>query len=311
MAAGAGSSKIAVYAALVGNFLIACTKFVAAALTGSSAIFAEAIHSVVDTGNQGLLLLGLRRARRPADEDFPFGHGKEIYFWAFVVAILIFAAGSGVSLYEGIRHLQHPEPIRNVTVNYVVLGVAFVFEAAATSFAFRAFREQKRGRGWIAAVRRSKDPTLFTVLFEDSAALAGLVVAFLGILLSQITGDPFYDGAASVVIGLILAGVAIWLAWECKSLLIGEAARGDVVTGIRSLASAEPGIERINKLLTMHMGPSAVLVNLSVDFADARSADEVEEIVVALEENILETHPDVKWVFVEARSWSRRRGRRS
>ncbi|MFW6192756.1 MAG: cation diffusion facilitator family transporter [Gemmatimonadota bacterium] len=300
----AGGSRRAVIAALIGNGLIAITKFVAAVMTGSSAILAEAVHSVVDTGNQGLLLFGMRRAKLPPDADFPYGHGKEVYFWAFVVAILLFSVGAGVSLYEGVHHLQHPEPVRNVYVNYVVLALAFVFEAVATSVAFREFRRRKGSTGYLRAVRRSKDPTLFTVLFEDSAALLGLVTAFVGIFLSSVTGNPVWDGLASVVIAIILAGVAAWLAYECKGLLIGESARSEIVEGIRSLASAEEGIEAVQRLMTLHMGPGRILVNLSVDFDDARSSAELEAAVGRLERRMKEAFPDVRWVFVEARGWS-------
>lgn len=303
----AASSKKVIIAALIGNTLIAITKFVAAALTGSSAMLSEGIHSLVDTGNQVLLLYGLRRARRPANEMFPFGYGKEVYFWSFVVAILIFAVGSGVSLYEGIHALQHPEPVRNAVVNYVVLALAFVFEAVATSFAFREFRRRKGRTGWVPAVRRSKDPTLFTVLFEDSAALLGLVAAFLGIFLSQATGNPVWDGAASVVIGIILAGVATWLAYECKGLLIGESARNEIVEGIRSLVLGEEGISAVHRLMTLHMGPGRILVNLSVDFDDERSAGELEAAMSRLERHVKDAFPDVRWVFVEARSWAEHR----
>lgn len=303
----AGGSRKAVIAALVGNGLIAITKFVAAVMTGSSAILAEAFHSVVDTGNQGLLLFGMRRARLPPDADFPYGHGKEVYFWAFVVAILIFAVGSGVSLYEGIHHLQHPEPVRNVYINYIVLALAFVFEAVATSVAFREFRRRKGDTGYLRAVRRSKDPTLFTVLFEDSAALLGLVTAFVGIFLSSTTGNPVWDGLASVVIGIILASVAAWLAYECKGLLIGESARSEIVEEIRSLATAEDGIAAVQRLMTLHMGPGRILVNLSVDFEDARSAGELEAAVSRIERRVKDAFPDVRWVFVEARGWSEHR----
>lgn len=303
-----GSSRKAVYAALIGNFLVAVTKFVAAGLTGSSAILSEAVHSVVDTGNQGLLLLGMHRARRPADEAFPFGHGKEVYFWTFVVAILIFAVGSGVSLYEGVHHLQDPEPLRHPYVNYVVLGLAFVFEGVATSFAYRQFRRRKGSLGWVRAVRTAKDPTLFAVLFEDGAAMLGLVTAFAGVLLTQLTGSSVWDGAASLVIALILACVAAWLAYECKGLLIGESARGELVDGVRELVGRQPAVKRVRRLLTMHMGPERVLVNLTVDFEDDRSAADLEGTVSRLEREVKEAFPRVRWLFVEAKSWSEHRG---
>ena len=221
----AHASKIVIYAALAGNLLIAVTKFVASLYTGSSAMLSEAIHSLVDSGNQGLLLYGIKKSQRPADDRHPFGYGMELYFWAFVVAILIFAVGAGVSIYEGVLKILEPHPIQNPMINYIVLGAAMVFEGAAWTLALKEFRATKGSKGWIATVRDSKDPTLFTVLFEDSAAMAGLIVALIGIWLSQALEMPWLDGAASVLIGCILAGTAALLAYECKGLLIGERRR--------------------------------------------------------------------------------------
>ena len=298
----AGGSKKAIYAALVGNSLIAVTKFGAAAYTGSSAMLSEAIHSLVDSGNQVLLLYGLKRSSRPADERHPFGYGMEMYFWAFVVAIIIFAIGAGVSIYEGVQKLIHPHPVTNVFVNYIVLGAAIVFEAAACTVAFKEFNRARGDMPFFEAVRKSKDPALFTVLFEDSAAMLGLLVALAGIGLGQALDMPILDGAASVVIGVILALTAMLLAYECKSLLIGEAADPDVVSGIGKLASETPGIGRINELRTMHLGPQDILLNISLDFADHMSSAQVEEAISALELRIKEAHPDVKRVFIEAQS---------
>ena len=294
------SSRKVIYAALIGNSLIAVTKFFAAMMTGSSAMLSEGIHSVVDTGNQVLLLCGLKRSERPADKNFPFGHGKEVYFWSFVVAILIFAVGAGISIYEGIHHILDPTPIKSPGTNYIVIALAMVFEGIAWSFAFRAFSRSKGRRGYIEAVRRGKDPSIFVVLFEDSAAMLGLAVAFIGIWLSQLTGNPIFDGLASIIIGLILGGTAIWLAYETKSLLIGESADEEVVQGVRELAKSFKEIEYVNEVLTMHMGPSFILVNLSVDFNDAISAKEVAETIALLDKTIKEKFPRVKRVFVEA-----------
>lgn len=295
-----GSSKKVIFAALAGNTLISITKFIAASITGSSAMLSEGIHSLVDTGNQGLLLYGMKRASKPADEEFPFGHGKEIYFWSFVVAILIFAVGAGVSIYEGILHIRHPEPIQSPMVNYIVLGLAMLFEGAAWFFALTEFTKAKGKWGYIEAVQRGKDPTMFVVLFEDSAAMLGLVVAFLGVWLSQTSGILYFDGIASVIIGLILGGTAIWLAWETKSLLIGESANKQVVAGIRSLLQGRDGIERINELLTMHMGPDFILANLSIDFQDDISAGDLEALIAQLDRDIKEAFPRVKRVFIKA-----------
>ena len=296
----AGSSKKVIYAALAGNTLVAVTKFIAAALTGSSAMLSEGIHSVVDTGNQLLLLLGLHRARKPADERFPFGHGKEVYFWSFVVALLIFAVGAGVSIYEGIHHLLHPEPISTPYINYLVLGLAILFEGAALFFALTEFSRAKGKWGYLEAVSKGKDPTTFVVLFEDSAAILGLLVAFFGILLSQLTGNLIYDGLASIIIGLILGGTAIWLAYETKGLLIGESANVRVVANIRRIVEAYPLVDQVNEVLTMHMGPQFILVNLSVNFHDRATTDELEKTIGKLDLQIKQACPNVKKVFIEA-----------
>jgi cation diffusion facilitator family transporter len=296
----ASGSKLVIIAALVGNTLISITKFAAASITGSSAMMSEGIHSLVDTGNQGLLLYGMKRAAKPPDEDFPFGHGKEIYFWSFIVAILIFALGGGISIYEGIQHIQHPEPISSPMVNYIVLGLALVFEGAAWFFAFREFNRTRGNWGYIEAIQHAKDPSVFVVLFEDSAAMLGLMVAFVGILLSQATGILVFDGLASVIIGLILLGTSIWLAYETKGLLIGERANRSVIRGIRDSLRGRANIKHVNEVLTMHMGPDFILVNISVDFADAISAKEVEADIAAIDRAIKQKFPEVKRIFIEA-----------
>lgn len=294
-----GSKKV-IYAALVGNFLIAITKLGAAAFTGSSAMLSEAVHSIVDTGNQVLLLYGLRRAKRKADDTHPYGYGMELYFWTFVVAILIFGLGAGVSVYEGVHKVLKPQPITNPAVNYIVLAVAMIFEAAAWTVAFREFRRVKGRDGYIEAVRRSKDPAVFTVLFEDSAAMVGLVIAFAGILAGQLLNMPIMDGIAAICIGVVLAIVAALLAYEAKGLLIGEAARPSVVLGIRKIIEKESGILNLNEILTMHFGPQDVLLNLSIDFADALSSRDVEESISRMEHQIKRTYPEVTRVFIEA-----------
>lgn len=295
----ASSTKV-IYAALIGNFLIAIIKFISAAITGSSAMLSEGIHSVVDTGNQILLLYGLKRAKKPADKRFPFGYGKEIYFWSFVVAILIFAVGAGVSIYEGTHRILHPGEIENVFVNYIVLTLALIFEGAAWLFALKEFKLQKGKWGYIEAVKRGKDPSIFLVLFEDSAAIAGLLVAFIGVFLTQVTGLLIFDGIASVIIGFILAATALWLAYETKGLLIGESANDDVVTKINELAKAHHAIEHVNEILTMHMGPDYILVNLSVNFMDSAVADDIELAIDSLDKEIKAVFPKVKRIFVEA-----------
>jgi cation diffusion facilitator family transporter len=270
-----GSTKKVIFAALAGNTLIAITKFAAASVTNSSAMLSEGIHSLVDTGNQILLLHGLKRAEKPADEMFPFGHGKEIYFWSFVVAILIFAVGAGVSLYEGIHRILDPQPMTDVYINYIVLGLAIVFEGGAWFFAVKEFTKQKGKQGYITAVQRGKDPSMFVVLFEDSAALLGLLVALLAIFIGQLTGNIYLDGVASVVIGVILGGTAIWLAYETKGLLIGESANRSIVDGIRDTALRCEHVTHVNEISTMHMGPDFVLVNMSLDIQDTLVAGAV------------------------------------
>lgn len=299
----ASGSKKVIIAALIGNSGIAVTKFIAAGFTGSSAMLAEGIHSVVDTGNQVLLLYGLKRAALPPDENFPLGHGKEVYFWSFMVAVLIFGVGAGVSFYEGVKHLIHPHSVEKPLINYIVLTIAMIFEAGAWWFAWKEFNAARGDRGYFEAVRRGKDPTLFVVLFEDTAAMLGLMIAFVGVLLGQITGSPYFDGTASVLIGVVLAVVAVWLAWEAKGLLIGEAADRQTQLRIREIVVEQPGINRVNELITMHMGPENILVNISVDFADGLSCADVEQAVSACDRRIKETLPAVRRVFIEAESW--------
>jgi cation diffusion facilitator family transporter len=296
-----GRKKV-VYAALAGNLAIAATKFAAAALTGSSAMLSEGVHSLVDTGNQVLLLHGLRRARLPADERFPFGHGKEIYFWSFVVALLVFAVGAGVSFYEGVHHLLHPEPIMRPMVNYVVLAIAALFEGGSWAFAYREFRDAKGERGWMDAIRRGKDPTHFAVLFEDTAALAGIAAAFVGVLGQHLTGSALFDGGASIVIGAILAATAFLLARETKGLLIGESANREVVAKIRRVASSHREIPRVHEVLTMHMGPQFILANVSVEIACGVPRAQAHELLDRLDREIKAADPRIKRVFIETQN---------
>ncbi len=300
----ASGSKKVIYAALAGNAMISITKFGAAAFTGSSAMLSEGIHSLVDTGNQILLLHGMKQAKKPADANFPFGHGKEIYFWSFIVAMLIFALGGGISIYEGIKHLQHPEPMSNPMVNYIVLGLAMLFEGAAWFFAFKEFRAVKGKWGYVEAIQRAKDPSIFVVLFEDSAAMLGLAVAFAGVALSQWTGILWFDGLASIIIGLILIGTALWLAYETKSLLIGESANSATVQGVRKILQANNSIEHVNEVLTMHMGPDFILATISVDFKNKKTADEIENEIATLDRLIKQQYPQIKRIFIEAEKWT-------
>jgi len=299
--AGHGSKKV-IYAALIGNSLIAVTKFAAATYTGSSAMLSEGIHSLVDTGNQGLLLLGIKRANKPADAKHPFGYGAELYFWAFIVAILIFAVGAGVSIYEGIQKVLHPHPITDPYIAYIVLVLAMIFEAFAWWIAFKEFQQIRGKRGFMETVRQSKDPTVFTVLFEDTAAMLGLIVAFVGLLGVQYLGLPWLDGAASITIGIILAGTAALLAYETKGLLIGEAASPELVGTIKSIVEATPTVHAMNELRTLHRGPRDVLLALSIDFEDELSVGNVEEAIYGLEIAIKSQFPEVTRLFIEVQS---------
>jgi cation diffusion facilitator family transporter len=295
------SSHKVVYAALAGNVAIAVSKFAAALFTGSSAMLSEAIHSTVDTGNELLLMFGMSRAARPADASHPFGHGLQLYFWVFMVAVLIFGFGAVFSFIEGWRKIADPEPIENPIVAYAVLGLAMLFESGSWFVAFREFRKQTDGRGWFRTVRRSKDPTVFAVLFEDTAALIGLVIALIGIMLDQLLEMPVMDGVASLGIALVLAATAIFLGYESQSLLTGEAAFPEVRQGIEAIARAAPGVTHINEVLTMHFGPEQVLAALSLDFDDAISAEQVEEAVAGIERSVKSEFPEVTRIFVEAK----------
>lgn len=296
-----GSPK-AVYAAIAGNLAIAVTKFVAAAFTGSSAMLTEGVHSLVDTGNGLLILLGVRRGRRPPDESHPFGHGKELYFWTLVVAILIFAGGGGVSIYEGIHHILNPEPVESAGWAYATIGLAMLFEGTSFGFAVHEFQREKGRAGYLEAIRESKDPTTFTVLFEDSAALIGLVAAAVGIFVSERTGDPRWDGAASVVIGLVLAVVAIALVRESKGLLIGEGVSEGTLRAIREIVSAEPAVDALTRTMTMYLGPREVLLAAEIRFNRPRQPGDVPAAVDRLDRAIRDRCPFIKHIFIEAQS---------
>ena len=288
-----------VNAALIGNLLVAVTKVAAALVTGSSAMRSEAVHSAVDTGNELLLLYGLRKAARPPDADHPFGHGREIYFWSFIVALLFFALGAVVSVYQGIHHLRAPVEINRPVVNYVVLGLALLFEGGSWRVAFEHFRATKGELGYFDAVRRSKDPTTFIVLAEDTGAVIGILIALAGTVAARVFARPELDGMASIGIGILLGLIALVLARETKGLLIGEPARSEITDAICRLASAEPGIQRSNGLFTVHIGPHQVVAALSVDFKDSLSALEVERIVASLEDRVREAHPEVVSLLIK------------
>ncbi len=297
-----GGSRVAVVAAVIGNLLVAISKFVAAYFTGSSAMISEGIHSLVDTGNGGLVLLGMRRGVRPADAGHPFGHGKELYFWTLIVAISIFGIGGGMSVYEGVLHVLHPVESGNPLINYLVLAVAFVIEGTSFFVAMREFTKARGTRPAFEFIRASKDPSLFTIVFEDSAAMLGLVVAFLGVLLGQLTGIPQFDGAASVVIGLILMGVAWLLARETKGLLIGEGVEPAVLERLRAVVAADEGVAGVGEIRTMYVGPNDLLVNLDVAFREGLDHAGVAEAIRRVESSLRATQPDISRVYIEAQS---------
>jgi cation diffusion facilitator family transporter len=295
-------TNVAVWAALAGNVLVAATKFVAAAVSGSAAMLSEAVHSLVDTVNELLLLYGIARSVRPADRVHPLGYGRELYFWSFVVALLIFALGAGVSLYEGVDRLLHPAPIEHPAVIFVVLAVSLAFEGASWLVGMRAFRTAKSSLGWWEAFRRSKDPPTFIVVFEDSAAILGIAAAGAGTAAALLTRDSRWDGVASVVISVILAGVAGLLARESKELLIGERADAALSDAIMRTASAIPGVCRANSIVTMQLAPNSVVATLSLDFFDNLRAPDIERAVVELEARVRSAHPEVKALFVKPQS---------
>lgn len=290
--------NIVIYAALAANLGIAVAKFVAAAISGSSSMLTEGVHSLVDTGNQGLLLYGQYRGKRPPDADHPFGYGRELYFWAFIVAILIFGLGAGVSVYEGWKHITEPEPLRDPLINYVVLAIAFALEGTSWWIAMREFDKSRGEHGWWQAIRDSKDPSGFIVLFEDSAALAGLIVAGAGVWASHHWDDPRIDGWASIVIGVLLAGVATLLARESKGLLIGERADLGMIAKIRAQLEAEPCITAVNHVRTIHTAPDKVFVAVSADFSDGLSMGEAESLIETLEHKLKAREPKLSSIYI-------------
>ncbi|MES2032660.1 MAG: cation diffusion facilitator family transporter [Pseudomonadota bacterium] len=289
-----------IYAALAGNLAIAVTKFVAFLFTGSSAMLTEAIHSTVDTGNQGLLLLGLARAKKPPSESHPFGYGMELYFWAFVVALLIFALGGAFSVYEGVRRILDPEPIQRAWINFLVIGLAMIFEGGSFFVAWKEFRVLRRGAPFFQSLLRSKDPSIFAVLLEDGAALAGLVIAGLGVTGSAVFGLHWADGAASIAIGVLLVLVAIFLANETRSLLTGESASARIVGEVKSVLASDPRVESVTEVLSMHLGPQEILLGVTLDFRDDLTAVDIENAGDEFAGRLRAVDPRITRVFVRS-----------
>ena len=303
----AGSSKIAIYGAIAANTAIAVSKFAAAFFTGSAAMLSEGIHSLVDTGNGVLLLFGIRLSQKPPDSTHPFGHGNEIFFWSFVVAILIFALGGGIALYEGVQHILQPRQLENVHWNYVVLVLAMIFEGSALRVALKQFEVSRKGRSFIRALKDSKDSTTIAVVVEDSAALVGLVIALLSVFLGQITGWAYFDGIGSVLIGVLLVSVAYFFAVECKALLIGEGLGTANIEKIQAILEEDPRVFSHRRPLSLYFGPDEVLVNLDVHFVDGLSSDQIEETVDRIEAHIKKAVPKVNRIYIEAETISRKK----
>ena len=304
-------SRLVVYAALVGNLCIAIAKFVAAGLSGSSAMLSEGVHSLVDTTNELLLLYGLHRADKKPDTVHPFGYGRELYFWSFIVALLVFAAGAGVSAYEGIQHIRNPEPATNHTVSYVVLGISFLFEAGSWWVALREFRTTKGAMGYFEAFRRSKDPSTFTVLLEDSAALLGLAFAAIGLAAAQWLDMPVLDGVASLCIAGVLALTAFLLARETKGLLVGEPAHPSVARRIMAVANTDADLRKANGVTTMQMGPDQVVAMLSAEFEDDRTTPQIEACITRIERAVKQEYPELVALFVKPQTPEVYRARRA
>ncbi|MFN6485316.1 MULTISPECIES: cation diffusion facilitator family transporter [unclassified Nostoc] len=296
------SSKKTIFAAMGANLAIAITKFIAASITGSSAMISEGIHSIVDTGDQLVLLLGISRSQKPANDSHPFGYGQELYFWTFIVAILIFAIGGGMSIYEGITHLINPSPLEDPKWNYIVLSVAILLEGYSWTVALKEFLPIKGKQNFWQAIKNSKDPTVITILFEDTAAILGLFVALIGIFLGHLFNNVYFDGIASILIGIILAIVAVVLARESKGLLVGESADPQTIANIRYLSKTEPGVKEVIRVLTMQLAPKEVLLNLEIQFSHNLTGEEIALTVENLEANIRQKHPEIKQIFIEAKS---------
>ena len=300
------SSKFAIYGAIAANIAIAASKFVAAAVTGSSAMLSEGIHSLVDSGNGILILYGVKQAEKPADKRHPFGRSKELYFWALIVAILVFSVGGGMSFYEGVEHIKHPAPITDPTWNYVVLGLSLVFEGISCFLAFKAFNADRGDMGFWETLRRSKDPSVFAILLEDLAALVGLMIALAGVYFGHLLNNPYLDGAASIAIGGLLVCVALFLIYKTKRLLVGTGVDDETVDAIEALVRAQPNINEVGPPLTSYLGPADVVLALDVEFSATLTATEVELAIDKLQDDIRAKYPEMKRIFVEAKSLSSR-----
>ena len=293
----ATESRKAIVAAILGNIAIAVTKFIAAAITGSSAMLSEAIHSLVDTGNGSLMLLGVHKSRKPADEEHPFGHGRELYFWTLIVAILVFSVGGGMSIYEGTLHVSQPTAAENIWWSYSVLAIAFVFESVSWFFGWKAFAKERGTRGVLRTIHETKDPTTFAVVLEDSAALIGLVIAFLGVFLADQLRLPILDGVASIIIGILLCGVAALMLYETKGLLIGEGVDRKTLEDLRAIVSNDKDVELVKHLQTIYESADTVLMIIELRFKGSLTMHEVREAIRRVQKNIQTKYPLIKYIF--------------
>ena len=306
MSSPGSSSKLAIFGAIAANIAIAASKFVAAYFTGSSAMLSEGIHSLVDSGNGILILYGVKQAEKPADKRHPFGRSKELYFWALIVAILVFSVGGGMSFYEGIEHLKQPAALSDPTWNYWVLGLSLVFEGISCFLAFKAFNADRGDAGFWETLRRSKDPAVFAILLEDLAALLGLVIALAGVYLGHLLNNPYLDGVASVAIGILLVFVALFLIYKTKRLLVGTGVDDETLDALEALVKAQPNIDQVGPPLTSYLGPADVVLALDVEFAHHLTSKEIEQAIDDLQDVIRAKYPEMKRIFVEAKSLSSR-----
>lgn len=297
-----GESNIAIVGAFTANLLIAIIKFIAAAITGSSAMLSEGIHSMVDTGNTGLLLFGDYRSKKSPTPSHPFGYGRELYFWSLVVAISLFAIGGGMSIYEGILHIQHPEPIEDPLLNYIVIGIAFILSGGSLFVAVKKFLQDNPDKSFWKALKESKDPGTFSILFEDTADIFGLTIAFLGVYLGHTLNNPYIDGAASIIIGLILSSLSLMLAFETKSLLIGESADQALIDKIVQTVKENPKVVHVRSPLTLHFGPKDILLALDIEFDHTLLMNELASNIDSIENSIRAKYPDIKRIYVEVKS---------
>lgn len=298
MASEAGTKTI--FAAAGANVGIAAAKFVAGSISGSSAMISEAVHSIVDTGNEALLYVGLRASKRPPDDLHPFGHGRDLYFFTLLVAMMIFAGGGGAAIYEGAQRLMYPEKLRSPLANFIVLGIAMVLEGASFTIAAREFEKNRPPNvDRLTAFRASKDPSVFAVMYEDGAALLGLTVAFIGTALDTVFDASIFDAIASLTIGAILVVVAILLTVEARGLLVGERATRGVIRQVRTLAASDPAIDEILAVLTMQLAPREVLLILTVRFRRGLSLGELGGALDRVDRKIREEAPDVTRVFID------------